>query len=166
MFIITFDNLNSNSPSTLKIEKLTTVEELKRRRNIDRILKNRDKEAHKEHMQKYYQDNKEKRREYNKRYFKQYYLNNKEYFKEYYQNHRQVYSECFKEWYKTNAEVCKNRFKEWYQKNKDTLTEYRKTYYNRVETINCGCGMHYKKFNKKHHEITRRHQKWEEENNN
>lgn len=171
MFIITFDNLNSNSPSTLAYKQpmiknkiLTTVEELKRRNNIDRILQRRNREQHLENMRKYYQDNKEKCKEYNKKYHREYYHNNKEYFKEYYQKHKQQYRECFKEWYEHNSEKHCARFREWYQKNKEKLLEYRKEYYKRVEVINCGCGMHYKKYNKKSHEITRRHQKWEEEN--
>ena len=187
MFIITLDNLNSNSPSTLAYKQpiLPTVEEIKRRNNIDRILQRRNREQHLENMREYYQDNKEKYKEQhlenmrkycqdnketykerNKKYNREYYLNNKEYFKEYYQKHKQQYSECFKEWYEHNSEKHCARFREWYQKNKEKLLEYRKEYYKRVEVINCGCGMHYKKYNRKQHEITRCHQKWEEESNN
>ena len=73
MFIISFDNLNSNSPSSLAYKPpilnnriLTTVEEFKRRNNIDRILRRRNREQHLENMRKYYQNNKEKYKEYNK----------------------------------------------------------------------------------------------------
>ena len=168
MFIITFDNLNSNSPSTLAYKQpiLTTVEEIKRRSNIDRILRRRNREQHLENMRKYYQDNKEKYKEYNKKYNKEYYLNNKEYFDECYQKRKERYREWFKEWYKRNSEIHRARFKEWYQKNKEKLLESKKEYYKNVEVINCGCGKHYKKYNRKQHEITRRHQKWEEENHN
>ena len=185
MFIITFDNLNSNSPSSLAYKQpmiknkiLTTVEELKRRNNIDRILQRRNREQHLENMRKYYQDIKEKYKQYNKKYNKEYYLNNKEYFEkyykeyyikneeyfdEYYQKRKERYREWFKEWYKHNSEIHKNRFKEWYQKNEEKLLESKKEYYKNVETISCGCGKH-KKYNRKQHEITKRHQKWEEEN--
>ena len=98
MFIITFDNLNSNSPSTLAYKQpmiknkiLTTVEELKRRNNIDRILRRRNREQHLEKMRQYYQDNKEKYKEYNKKYNKEYYLKNKEYFDEYYLKRKERY---------------------------------------------------------------------------
>ena len=126
-------------------------------------MRRRNREQHLERTHQYYQDNKENIKN-TMKYNREYYRNNKEYFDEYYQKRKERYREWFKEWYKHNSEIHKNRFKEWYQKNLEKLLEAKKEYCKHVEVINCGCGKHYKKYNRKQHEMTRRHQKWEAEN--
>ena len=94
MFIVSFDinstPLEYEPTDTRKEKQLTTCEEIKRRRNIDRILARRrmyrefyltykreyyknNKEKYKEYRLQYYQDNKEYLREYSKKYYEKYY---------------------------------------------------------------------------------------------
>ena len=82
--------------------------------------------------------------------------------KEYYHDIKDKQSEFMKKYYKQNREKIKEINKEYYKQHQDTMKEYMRNYANK-KTL-CGCGKEYQRGNKHHHEKSRHHQKWLEEN--
>ena len=88
--------------------------------------------------------------------------------KEYREDKKDKILEFMKKYYKEHQDKIKERSreysKEYYPRNKDKLNEYMRNY-SKKKTL-CGCGKEYSCGNKHHHEKSRHHQKWLEENKN
>ena len=90
------------------------------------------KEANREYMRKYRENNKEKIKEINKKGGKKYKTKNKEKIlldqKEYRENNKEKIKEINSKYYEENKELLKPSQKEYYKNNKEKIREYKNSY--------------------------------------